>query len=143
MPGASPVLALATNASKHGVSQPEERPPINPTKETAPSCLLRVGFFLTSVAGCCVQTPLMAPLWFYFPHDAELAHREINDAFMFGPKYLAAPVLEQGATTRSLYLPANEGGWKHYYTGKSYPGAANVTVPAPYDELPLFVRESQ
>ena len=87
-----------------------------------------------------LQTPLMAPLWFWFPHDAELARREISDSFMFGPKYLAAPVLEQGATQRRLYLPANEGGWTHFYTRKSYPGGGNVTVDAPYDELPLFVR---
>ena len=84
----------------------------------------------------------MAPLWFHFPHDDELARREISDSFMFGPKYLAAPVLERGATTRTLYLPANEGGWTHYYSRKTYVGGANVTVPAPYDELPLFVRES-
>eukprot|EP01050_Picozoa_sp_SAG11_P004233 SAG11_NODE_264_length_11522_cov_14.739210_5_plen_86_part_00 len=83
----------------------------------------------------------MVPLWFYFPHDHELAHREVSDAFMFGPKYLAAPVLEQGATTRTLYLPANEGGWTHFYSRKTFAGGANVTVPAPYDELPLFERK--
>jgi hypothetical protein len=33
---------------------------------------------LTSTAGGCAQTPLMTPLWFYFPHDAELARREIK-----------------------------------------------------------------
>ena len=42
-------------------------------------------------------------------------------------RYLATPVLEQGATTRTLYLLANEGGWRHYYTGKSYVGGLNVT----------------
>ena len=55
-------------------------------------------------------------------------------------RYLAAPVLEQGATTRTLYLPTNAGGWTHYYTRKNYTGGVNVTVPAPFDELPLFVR---
>ena len=47
----------------------------------------------------------MTPLWFYFPQDKELDRREIVDEFMFGPKYLAAPVLKQGATTRTLYVP--------------------------------------
>ena len=83
----------------------------------------------------------MVPLCFYFPHDPELTRREISDSFMFGPKYLAAPVLEQGATTRALYLPVSEGGWTHCYSRKRYAGGANVTVPAPYDELPLFIRE--
>ena len=50
-------------------------------------------------------TPIMTPLWFYFPQDKELDRREIVDEFMFGPKYLAAPVLKQGATTRTLYVP--------------------------------------
>jgi alpha-glucosidase (family GH31 glycosyl hydrolase) len=58
------------------------------------------------------------------------------------PMYLAAPVLDQGATTRTLYLPANEDGWTHHYSRKTYVGGANVTVPAPYDELPLFEREN-
>jgi alpha-glucosidase (family GH31 glycosyl hydrolase) len=85
-------------------------------------------------------TPLMVPLWFYFPTDPELQRREVVTEFCFGPKYLAAPVLEKGATTRTLYLPQNPGGWVHYYTQKKYSGGANVTVSAPYDELPLFIR---
>ena len=84
-------------------------------------------------------TPLMRPLWFDFPHEM-LAMDEVVDAFMFGPKYLAAPVLELGARTRTLFLPSTPGGWHHYYTGVAYPGGTNVTVPAPMDELPLFIR---
>ena len=55
-------------------------------------------------------------------------------------RYLAAPVLEDGARVRTVYLPRTDGGWAHYYTGAKYAGGANVTVPAPLDELPLFVR---
>ena len=68
---------------------------------------------------------------------------KLNSLFFLpflGPRYLAAPVLQQGATTRTLYLPENEGGWTHYYTRKVYTGGVNVTVPAPFDELPLFAR---
>lgn len=85
-------------------------------------------------------TPIMVPLWFYFPDDMELREREATTEFMFGPKYLAAPVLEKGATTRTLYLPKSAGGWVHYYSKKHYAGGGNVTVPAPFDELPLFVK---
>ena len=88
------------------------------------------------------ECPLPSSSGFHFPHDAELARREIVDSFMFGPRYLAAPVLEQGATTRTLYLPASEGGWTHYYTREAFPGGANVTVNAPFDELPLFQRNA-
>ena len=35
-------------------------------------------------------TPIMTPLWFQFPLDAELERREIVDSFMFGPRCLPA-----------------------------------------------------
>ena len=87
-------------------------------------------------------TPIMTPLWFHFPHDPELQEREVIDSFMFGPKYLAAPVLALGARNRTVYLPRSEGGWEHYYSRAHYAGGGNVTVAAPYDELPLFVRQA-
>jgi alpha-D-xyloside xylohydrolase len=87
-------------------------------------------------------TPIMTPLWFHFPHDPELQEREVVDSFMFGPKFLAAPVLVLGARNRTVYLPRSEGGWEHYYSRGHYAGGANVTVEAPYDELPLFVRQA-
>jgi alpha-D-xyloside xylohydrolase len=86
-------------------------------------------------------TPIMVPLWFHFPHDVELQKREIVDSFMYGPRYLAAPVLKMGARSRTVYLPANRGGWLHYYSHKKFAGGANVTVPAPFDELTLFVKQ--
>lgn len=84
---------------------------------------------------------IMAPLWFYFPHDAELHKREVVDSFMYGPRYLAAPVLEMGLRSRTVYLPLNPGGWVHYYSHEKFVGGANVTVPAPFDELTLFIRQ--
>jgi len=86
-------------------------------------------------------TPIMVPLWFYFPHDVELNKREVVDSFMYGPRYLAAPVLDMGARSRTVYLPTNPSGWVHYYSRKRFAGGANATVAAPLDELPLFVRQ--
>eukprot|EP01052_Picozoa_sp_SAG31_P026542 SAG31_NODE_2413_length_5741_cov_8.901099_3_plen_146_part_00 len=86
-------------------------------------------------------TIIMAPLWFHFPGDVELHRREFVDSFMYGPRYLAAPVLERGLRNRTVYLPTNPNGWVHYYSRAKFAGGANVTVPAPLDELTLFIRQ--
>ena len=59
---------------------------------------------------------------------------------MFGPDLLVAPVMEEGARTRSIYLPAGTV-WKDAYTGKSYEGGRTVEVDAPLDIIPVMMRE--
>ncbi len=58
---------------------------------------------------------------------------------MFGPALLVCPVTEYKARSRELYLP--EGGWYNFWTGSFHKGGENVLMPAPLDEIPLFVRE--
>src|SRR5699024_508503 len=81
--------------------------------------------------------PYMRALFMDFPDDPQVA--EIGDEYMFGPALLVAPVTEQGATTKQVYLPAGTD-WYNYWTHKRYPGGQMVTVDAPIDKLPLFVR---
>ena len=57
---------------------------------------------------------------------------------MIGDKILVAPVIRQGATTRTLYLPA--GSWTNYWTGQDLQGGREVTVAAPLQQIPVFVR---
>ena len=59
---------------------------------------------------------------------------------MFGPDLLVAPVMEAGATERRVYLPAGTK-WTDAYTKKVYEGGNYVTVPAPIDVIPVFMRE--
>ena len=47
--------------------------------------------------------PVMRPLWFEFPEDAD--HFGTEDQFMLGVALLVAPVMVEGATQRSVYLP--------------------------------------
>ena len=82
--------------------------------------------------------PLMRPVWWDFPQDAAALFFQEETTLMLGPTYLAAPVLEPRATSRSLYLPRGAS-YTHYYSKKVYQGGENVTVPAPVDELPLFI----
>ena len=81
--------------------------------------------------------PIMRAMFLEFPQDKECRRQDFQ--FMFGPSLLVAPVVEQGATTREVYLP--KGRWYDWYSGEIYEGGRYITVPAPLDRTPLFVRE--
>ncbi|MBB5728326.1 alpha-D-xyloside xylohydrolase [Sphingomonas prati] len=81
--------------------------------------------------------PFMRALFMDFPADPAAA--TIGDQYMFGPAFLVAPVTEQGQTSRPVYLPAGAD-WYDYWTNRKYTGGQTVTVAAPIDKIPLFVR---
>ncbi len=80
--------------------------------------------------------PALRPLFLEFPEDESVA--ATDDQFLFGADLLVAPVLWEGATTRSVYLP--KGDWYDYWTGRHFAGGAKVELPVTIDSLPLFVR---
>ena len=81
-------------------------------------------------------TPLMRGMWYAFPEDAACA--DLQDQYMFGDRYLVAPVLECGARSRSVYLPA--GTWKQVETGEVYEGGCRIEADCPLDVIPVFER---
>lgn len=81
--------------------------------------------------------PYMRPLFMDFPNDPNVT--DLGDEYMFGPAFLVAPVTEQGAITRRVYLPAGAD-WYNYWTHERVHGGKTVEVHAPIDILPLFVR---
>jgi alpha-D-xyloside xylohydrolase len=64
----------------------------------------------------------------------------IGDQYLFGPSLMVAPVYEYKARSRQVYFPANTG-WYDFYSGKYLDGGRTLTVDAPYEQMPLFVRE--
>ncbi len=92
-----------------------------------------------SVAYRSYQTgaPYMRALFMDFPGDPNAA--DIPDEYMYGPAFLVAPVTEQGATSRKVYLPAGCD-WYNYWTNERIKGGQTITADAPIDTLPLFVR---
>jgi hypothetical protein len=95
--------------------------------------------------------PVMRQLGLVYPRDSQA--NAADDEFLVGDDLLAAPVLDQGATTRALYLP--HGKWVDLWRSAVYRpgpgeidlrkarllrGRRSVTVPAPIDQLPLMVR---
>jgi alpha-D-xyloside xylohydrolase len=81
--------------------------------------------------------PFMRALPLDFPTDPKVA--DLADEYMFGPAFLVAPVTEQGATSRQVYLPAGTD-WYNYWTNVRVKGGQTITVDAPIDTIPLFVR---
>ena len=81
--------------------------------------------------------PFMRALPLDFPLDPNVA--DLRDEYMFGPAFLVAPVTEQGATSRKVYLPAGTD-WYNYWTNERMKGGQAITVSAPIDTIPLFVR---
>jgi len=81
--------------------------------------------------------PFMRALFMDFPDDPRVA--DLADEYMFGPAFLVAPVTDQGATSRMVYLPAGVD-WYNYWTNERRHGGETIKVEAPIDTLPLFVR---
>ena len=81
--------------------------------------------------------PLMRPLFVDFPSDDTCW--QIDDEYMFGPDILVAPILEPDIRTRKVYLPCTTT-WRDAWTGQVYPGGGWLTVEAPLDRIPLFLR---
>ena len=81
---------------------------------------------------------LMRPLVMDFNGDKEVEN--IGNQWMFGPALMACPVGYYKARNRSVYFPA-QCGWYNLYTNEYIEGGQNLIVEAPYEQIPVFVRE--
>ncbi|MCR4835439.1 MAG: DUF5110 domain-containing protein [Bacteroidaceae bacterium] len=63
---------------------------------------------------------------------------DIGDQWMFGPALMACPVSEYKARSREVFFP--QGGWYDFYSNKYIQGGQTLTVDAPYERIPVFVR---
>ena len=79
-------------------------------------------------------SPLIRTMFYEFPEDAKCW--ELQDQYMFGSKYLVAPILHLNEFERDVYLPA--GRWKNVNNGEILEGGKTVTVKAPIEEIPVF-----
>ena len=81
---------------------------------------------------------LMRPLVMDFNGDKEVEN--IGNQWMFGPALMACPVGYYKARNRSVYFP-EQCGWYNLYTGEYTEGGQRLIVDAPYEQIPVFVRE--
>jgi alpha-glucosidase len=80
--------------------------------------------------------PLFRPLLLNYQDDANTYN--LDDQFMIGEDLLVAPIVKPDVTRRLVYLPA--GVWYDYWTNKKYTGGTMISVEAPLETVPLFVR---
>ena len=79
-------------------------------------------------------SPVIRTMFYEFPEDENCWN--ISDQYMFGDKYLVAPVLYQGMTERSVYLP--EGSWRSIHDGRVYDGQQTINAAAPIEIIPVY-----
>jgi alpha-D-xyloside xylohydrolase len=89
-----------------------------------------------SVAAGRTSLPVVRPLLLEFPDD--LVAADVDDQYLLGDRLLVAPVLEEGARSRRVYLPA--GTWVDPSTGEGTEGGGFRTVQAPLDVVPMWLR---
>ena len=84
--------------------------------------------------------PIIRPTFFNFPDDVRCL--EDSDDFMLGDDLLVAPVVEQGALQRRVYLPKLPAGdrWFDFYNQTPLAGGTEHVVSAPLNHLPLFAK---
>lgn len=99
--------------------------------------------------------PLMRHPLLHYPEDPKVWKTERE--FLFGPDLFIAPVLEENAVEKTFYLPP--GRWIELWSASEYDGdisgggtggfriggtpidgGQEITVSAPIDEIPIFVR---
>ncbi|MBA3702345.1 MAG: alpha-glucosidase, partial [Rubrobacteraceae bacterium] len=84
--------------------------------------------------------PVVRHSFIHYPDDPEV--HALGYQYMVGPELMVAPVLDPGADTVKVYLPA--GKWVHLWTGERYGSLQRgvyETVPAPIGEPAVFYEE--
>ena len=79
--------------------------------------------------------PIVRMMEYSYPHQG---YEKMHSQFMLGNDILVAPVTEKGETKKTVLLP--QGKWM--YLGETeYEGGAEVTVDAPLEVLPYFIKK--
>jgi alpha-glucosidase (family GH31 glycosyl hydrolase) len=85
---------------------------------------------------CETGLPIIRAMWLHYPQEEMAVVR--GDQYLFGRDILVAPVVEKGATSRNLYLPA--GTWYDFWTKEKMEGGREITRVVDLETIPLYIR---
>ncbi|MCQ2480525.1 MAG: hypothetical protein MJ121_00245 [Clostridia bacterium] len=83
--------------------------------------------------------PIMRAMFFDYPDD-EICYT-LGEQYMFGEDILFAPIVNQGQTVKSVYLP--EGDWILTKNKQEYKGGKTYEIEAKIDEFVAFVKKGK
>jgi len=125
-----------------GASDPDPAELHNPNVE--PICRRylelrsRLTPYLYSAVRECSQTgmPILRAMWLHYPDDPMAVAR--GDQYLWGRDLLVAPVVEQGATSRKVYLP--KGAWYDFWTETRLDGGREIERAVDLATVPIYAR---
>jgi alpha-glucosidase (family GH31 glycosyl hydrolase) len=131
----------------HGDNNEKRQPWLyGPVAEAAATAALRLRYELLPYLYSCERVAtetgvgLVRPLLWAYPDDPQVA--DTTGAWMFGDAFLVSPVVQQGESEHSVYLPA--GAWYDYFRGAKIEGGKTIRYsldPRTWKDIPLFVRQ--
>jgi alpha-D-xyloside xylohydrolase len=90
---------------------------------------------------CTTGMPMMRPMFLQWPNDPLAQGSDVEDQFMFGAKWLVAPITSFQQYNRTVYLPLLDANhtWVYFFNQSAVgQGGARVFMDAPITEFPLF-----
>jgi alpha-glucosidase len=139
------LAAFAPVMRSHEGNRPDENLQIDSTPELL-ACFARWSRVHAALAryvrhlcdeAVAIGLPAQRAMFLHYPDDPECA--ALQDQYLYGADLLVAPVVEEAATERRVYLPGGAG-WTHLWTGNPA-GPGWITAEAPIGSPPVYVRE--
>jgi alpha-glucosidase (family GH31 glycosyl hydrolase) len=85
---------------------------------------------------CETGLPIIRAMWLHYADDPAAVSR--GDQYLYGRDVLVAPVVEKGATSRTLYLP--KGAWYDFWNREKLEGGREITRKVDLETVPVYVR---
>ncbi|MFC0309317.1 TIM-barrel domain-containing protein [Gallibacterium trehalosifermentans] len=82
--------------------------------------------------------PMLRPT--FLDHEDDVNTFAETDDYLLGKDILVASIVEPEQRKRDVYLPSNHNGWYEFYHHQWYSGGQTITVEAPLERIPLFIR---